>query len=110
MSNLNVLNLIKNAGIVIDDFVVEQGEKYIRFNKGKQICWDTYTANDYTYRTLPIPFINNDYIVIKGFRDSTSTSQTPIRIFSCNNRSTTQFETYDVTRAPIGYLAIGKWK
>jgi len=83
---------------------------WVRFADGTQICMGFYTADDYNYHTFPYPFVNTNYVVVKGFVDTTSTSQTPIRMFTSNNRSTTQFETYDVTRAPVQYIAIGRWK
>ena len=83
---------------------------WVRFADGTQICMGFYTADNYNYHTFPYPFVDTNYVVVKGFVDTTSTSQTPIRMFTSNNRSTTQFEAYDVTRAPVQYIAIGRWK
>jgi len=85
---------------------------FVRWSNGLQICWAKYTAGGtgYEYRYLPAPFINTDYTVIKGFHDTTSTDTTPFRILTNNNREINRFEAYDVARAPVNYIAIGRWK
>lgn len=108
-------NRIENINAILStrDYVVEQGENYIRLNSGKQICWGITTSLKTGKATikLPISFINTEYIVFYSLHEEspTNTNATNMGQFSTTNRTTETFDTRDYVKQKV-WLAIGKWK
>ena len=102
-------NMTFNGHIV--DTIEEQGDGYIRYSNGLQVCFNRYAvrANSDTSITLPKPFINTGYIsVLTNYGGAgpkcsiTSYESYTITGFSITN--TYGFDLY------VNVISIGKWK
>lgn len=96
------------------DRIVEQGDGYIRYNNGIQICWGkkSFTAsNNGTYTAnFNQPFIDTNTAVVAtcfGWYDSDYACQ--IGITGCTT-STFTFRIAGKTISSITWMAINKWK
>lgn len=97
-----------------------QGDNYIRYHDGIQICWG-YISNDGNTGLKTLNFDNNQLfandqyaLVISAKRTSASTVNTAIRELGYVERMPTGFtyytsgrKDYDVGRI---WIAIGRWK
>lgn len=112
-TNYRALIGLANGSLLWDgkgiDVIEEQGEGYIRYSNGLQICYKQYTCNGNTDTviSLPKPFINTNYIsMITSYGGGGSCSITPnstnITGFSINNTSTISLF--------MNVISIGYWK
>lgn len=114
MSNLNINGIIKSTGggetLIPVDLIVEQGNNYIRYYNGLQICWGTTSGGMSSWIftvTLPKPYKDTTYKVfgtpIAQGSDSYNFNQQEIT-------SSSQFEIRNRAGSDINWLTIGKWK
>lgn len=85
--------------------VVEQGDNYIRYSSGKQICWGSGIANNnFVDVTLPKAFKDISYSVASAAASRVSASCYP-KSATVVNVGTTNKENTN-----IRFICIGKWK
>lgn len=81
--------------------IADQGNNYIRFDSGIQICWGEI-GNGNTTVTFPHPFVNTNYSIVAC--NNTSSFIPPY----INNKQTTSATIS--SDKPNNYIVIGKWK
>ena len=117
-SNAPVVNSISLDGKTVDtdangnmtydshivDTIEEQGEEYIRYSNGIQICWGYIGAGAAVTKNYPKSFLGDPYAVVSG--DTTDPNMTT------NTQRTSQAITAYRNREYYGcsYMAIGHWK
>lgn len=85
--------------------VVEQGENYIRYSSGKQICWGSGKAkNSFVKVTLPKAFKDTNYSVAVAASSRVNASGVPDSATAVSVGTTNQ----EVTN--IRFICVGLWK
>lgn len=88
------------------DVIEEQGDGYIRYSNGLQICWGSgYAENSGPGATnvFPKPFIDNSYTL--------SIAPGQFAYFSLGTKTASSFVVYASADTPaLDYIAIGRWK
>ena len=91
--------------------VVEQGDNYIRYSSGLQICWGTATGDSTV--TYPKPFIAKPSVQVSGYQNENSGISASVK-----NDTLTSFYfvlfynngNWAGTSGAGFYCAIGRWK
>ena len=124
MANLDVNGLLRTtmgggSGLLKVSAIEEEGDGYIRYQNGLQICWakidvpGTSSTIMQLDITLPKAFQNTDYGVCMALAYSkTSTEKDTIsrRMFCSYNRTKTSFSVSALPVYDECYIAIGYWK
>ena len=107
-------NLIYDSHIV--DTIEEQGEGYIRYSNGLQICWttvDLITSSSYATWTYPKTFISTPCVLWQAWGRSTATFD----VAGGGTRTTSSADFVPFRNGASSYgaygvsgLAIGRWK
>ena len=102
-------NMTFNSHIV--DTIEEQGDGYIRYTNGLQVCFKQYIAkkNSDTPITLPKPFINTNYI---SALTNYSGAGPVCAISSYNSKTITGFTIVNIHGSDVyvDVMSIGRWK
>lgn len=97
------------------DLIVEQGNNYIRYNNGVQICWDRYSQSAVDVLTHTFVF-SKPFVDIPSVQLTNESSQANGMAGTITNLSRTGFlgAYYGIIASDVAtgmsYIAIGKWK
>lgn len=85
---------------------------WLKLADGTQICYKsvTYSSTGDQTITLPLPFINTNYVVSWSFENTESNAQLSFRVMASTNKTTSTFINRFVSKVPYIYIAIGRWK
>ena len=101
-------NMTYDSHIV--DTIEEQGNEYIRYSNGLQVCFKRYivSANTTTNITLPKPFIDTGYISVITDQNSSG----PSCSIAYSSTTTTGFDIVSTNGSNlfVNVISIGRWK
>ena len=106
-------NMVYDSHIV--DTIEEQGNEYIRYSNGLQICWGTMGSSnvEWVYRLFPKPFIDTTIymtatqVYTTSDRANFKNAAVGIEIY---NSSTFSITVYSSANWQVNFYAIGRWK
>ena len=110
---------VLGGGVVNTNLLIsEQGENYIRYNNGIQICYGTLTVNNSTTLTLPMPYKDTSYSFVATTEYEGDKGSRLIVVKTCGKTASTvhcvtstQYGTDTQFRSSnILWMSIGKWK